>query len=313
MIKPTKRKETEMRYSIGVDIGGTKIAIAIVNETGNIKDQIILNTDTTVGPEVVIENINKEISNLIQVNDVLIENIQGIGIGSPGPLDVRKGEITNPPNLPWRDVPIVQMVESYFDLPVKLENDANAATIAEQWIGAGTSFRNFVYMTVSTGIGAGIVSDGHLLIGGRGNAGDIGHTVVDPAFGKCTCGQEGCLEIVASGTAIAKNGSNIMGESLTTKEVFDLYHSGNDKIVEFINHVFNRLGAGCVSLINTLDIEAIIIGGGVSNVGEPLFNALQNYIGHYALNPKGRETQVIPAKLKQDPGVIGAAALWFER
>src|SRR5699024_5125763 len=135
MIKPTKRKETEMRYSIGVDIGGTKIAIAIANETGNIKDQIILNTDTTVGTEVVIENINKENSNLNQVTDVLIENSQGIGIGSPGPLDVRKGEITNPPNLPWRDVPIVQMVESYFDLPLKLENDAHAATIAEQWIG----------------------------------------------------------------------------------------------------------------------------------------------------------------------------------
>src|SRR5699024_2632967 len=139
MIKPTKRKETEMRYSIGVDIGGTKIAIAIVNETGNIKDQIILNTDTTVGPEVVIENINKEISNLIQVDDIEIVNIQRLRIVSPGPLVVRKGEITNPTNLPLSDVPIVQMVESYFDMPVKLENDANAATIAEQWIGAGTS------------------------------------------------------------------------------------------------------------------------------------------------------------------------------
>src|SRR5699024_10007089 len=110
-----------------------------------------------------------------------------------------------------------------------------------------------------------------------------------------------------------KNGSNIMGESLTTKEVFDLYHSGNDKIVEFINHVFNRLGAGCVSLINTIDIDAIINGGGVSNVGDPLFNALHKYLGNYALNLKVRETQGIQAKLKQDPGVIGAAALWFER
>src|SRR5699024_10251842 len=128
-----------------------------------------------------------------------------------------------------------------------------------------------------------------------------------------TCGQEGCLEIAASGTAIAKNGSNIMGESLSTKEVFDLYHSGNDKIVEFINHVFNRLGAGCVSLITTLDIEAIIIVGGSYHVGEPLCNASQSYIGYYALNPKGRETQLIPARLKQDPAVIGDAALWFER
>lgn len=302
-----------MRYSIGVDIGGTKIAIAIVDETGDIKNHIIINTDTTVGPEKVIAEINTEINNLIQTNNIPMDSIQGIGIGSPGPLDVNKGEITNPPNLPWKDVPIVQMVESYFNLPVKLENDANAATLAEQWIGAGASIHNFVYMTVSTGIGAGIISDGHLLIGESGNAGDIGHTVVDPTFGYCRCGQEGCLEVVASGTAIAKNGSEIMGESLTTKEIFDLYHSGQTEIIEFIDRVFERLGAGCVSLINTLDTEAIIIGGGVSNIGDLLFDTLQNYVGRYALNPKGRQTKIIPAKLKQNPGVIGAAALWFER
>src|SRR5699024_12775093 len=124
--------------------------------------------------------------------------------------------------------------------------------------------RNFVYVAVGRWVRAGIVCDGARVVEGRGDAGDIGHTVVEPGFGKCTCGQEGCLEMVACGTAIAKNGSNIMGESLTTKEVFDLYQSGNDKIVESINHVFNRRGAGCVSLTNTLDIEAISLVGRAS-------------------------------------------------
>lgn len=303
-----------MQYSIGVDIGGTKTAIAIVDETGKIADQVKIQTNTTARPEAVIEQINGEIDQLIQSDNIPVHQLQGIGIGAPGPLDVNKGKITSPPNLPnWKDVSIVEMIEDYFRLPVRLENDANAATIAEDWIGAGSPYRDFVYVTVSTGIGAGIISDGKLLTGQSGNAGDIGHTVVDPSFGRCTCGQEGCLEVVASGTAIARHGSFIMKKELTTQEVFDLYEKGEPKIVSLITKVFKRLGAGCVSLINTLDTEAIIIGGGVSNVGAPLFDTLQDYVNRYALNPKGRHTRIIPAKLQQDPGVIGAAALWFDR
>src|SRR5699024_4258428 len=300
-----------MRYSLGVDIGGTKIAIAIVAETGEIKDQVILNTNTKITSQEMIKQINLEIGQLIQQNDISIELLQGIGIGSPGPIDVHKGEITNPPNLPWNNVPIVELVKDHFHLPVKLENDANAATLADKWIGAGVNYHNFAYLTVSTGIGAGVISEGHLLTGMSGSAGEIGHTVIDPAFGRCRCGQEGCIEVIASGTAIARNGSKIMGESLTTKNVFELYHNGQPEIVEFIDQVMERLGAGCVSLINTLDIEAIIIGGGVSQIGDLLFDTIQNYIEEHAFNPKGRETKIIPAKLNQSPGVIGAAAMCF--
>lgn len=301
-----------MCYSIGVDIGGTKIAIAIVAETGEIKDQVILNTNTKITSHEMIDQINLEIDQLLQKNEFSVDFIQGIGIGSPGPIDVHKGEITNPPNLPWKHVPIVELVKNHFHLPVKLENDANAATLAEQWIGAGVNYHNFAYLTVSTGIGAGIISEGHLLTGMSGNAGEIGHTVIDPAFGRCRCGQMGCLEVIASGTAIARNGSKIMGESLTTKNVFELYHNGQSEIVELIDQVMERLGAGCVSLINTLDIEAIIIGGGVSRIGNLLFDTLQKYINQHAFNPKGKQTKIIPAKLKQNPGVIGAAAMCFK-
>src|SRR5699024_7150192 len=150
--------------------------------------------------------------------------------------------------------------------------------LAEQWVGAGSSFRDFIFMTVSTGIGAGIVSNGNLLTGKSGNAGDIGHIVVDPSFGSCICGQEGCLEMVASGTAIARNGSKMMRISLTTEEVFDLYYIGQPEIVELIDKTLKRLGAGCVSLINTLDTEAIIIGGGVSSIGDLLFDTVRNYV-----------------------------------
>ncbi|MFB6468389.1 ROK family protein [Cytobacillus sp. Hz8] len=302
-----------MRYSIGVDIGGTKVAIAVVDADGKIIEQTKLPTDLSISPRELIVRINEAIEHLIKKSYIEMEQMIGIGIGAPGPLDSRNGKITCPPNLPnWVDVPIVAWMNEKWKIPIRLENDANAAALAEKWIGAGVGVNHFVYVTVSTGIGTGIIADGKLLHGRKGNAGDIGHTVIDPSFGKCTCGQYGCLESIASGTAIAKRGSDIMGRELTTKEVFDLYQQKEGAIVELIDRIFRVLGVACVSIINTFDPEKIIIGGGVSNVGATLFNAIQDYVSQYALNPTGRTTEVVPAKLSQGAGVVGAAALCFE-
>ncbi|ASN04168.1 ROK family protein [Virgibacillus necropolis] len=302
-----------MNYSVGVDIGGTKVAIAIVNKYGEIIEQKIMPTDLSILPETMISQINDEIKTIMSVSGIPDTDIIGIGIGAPGPLDSKRGVITCPPNLQtWIDIPIQELVQKHFPYPVRLENDASAATLAEKWIGAAQENDNFVYMTVSTGVGSGIVADGTLLRGLKGNAGDIGHTVVDPSFGQCPCGQYGCLESIASGTAIAKRGSEIMGENLSTKEVFDLYAEGNKKIATLIENVFRVLGVACVTLINTFDTEKIVIGGGVSKVGEPLFKSIQSYVSQYALNPTGRETKIVPAKLEQSAGVVGAAALCFD-
>src|SRR5690625_3782238 len=179
-------------------------------------------------------------------------------------------------------------------------------------MGAAKENDNFVYMTVSTGIGAGVITEGKLLRGLKGNAGDIGHIVVDPSFDKCNCGQKGCLEAIASGTAISKHGSRIMGKELTTKEVFELYEQGNEKIKEHMDYVLKILGIACVNIINTFDPEKIVIGGGVSKVGDLLFNPIRSYVSQYALNPTGRQTEIVPAELDQSSGVIGAAALCFD-
>lgn len=302
-----------MDYSIGVDVGGTKVALAIVDQTGTITEASIIPTDLTITAEAMIDRINLEIINLIDQSSITKEQLVGIGVGTPGPLDSKNGMITCPPNLTnWIDVPIQKLMEETLSIPVTLENDANAAALAEKWVGAAQESDNFTYITVSTGIGAGIITDGKLLRGERGNAGDIGHTVVDPSFGQCVCGQYGCLESIASGTAIATRGSEIMGEDLSTKEIFSLYRDGDERIVDFIERVFRVLGVACVSVINTLDPDKIVIGGGVSKVGDPLFKSVQSYVSNYALNPTGRETQVVPAKLDQNAGVIGAAGLCFD-
>jgi len=303
-----------MQYSMGVDIGGTKIAIAIVSEYGNIIEKNIIQTDHSKTPEQMISIICGEIKKVVSESGVQLEEIKGVGVGAPGPLDSENGRIICPPNLKsWIDIPIVQLMKQELALPVLLENDANVAALAEKWIGAGLGSNNFAYMTVSTGVGAGIIVDGNLLRGIKGNAGDIGHTVVDPSFGQCSCGQYGCLESIASGTAIAEHGTKIIGRELSTKEVFELYSEGEEKIVDLIERIFRVLGVACVSMINTFDLEKIVIGGGVSEVGEVLFNAVQSYVGKYALNPVGRQTKVVPAKLGQSAGVIGAADLWFFR
>lgn len=303
-----------MKYAVGVDIGGTKVAIAIVDETGEIKMRSVISTDLTITAVKMVDKINRELEQLLKESGISMKQLRGIGIGAPGPLDSKNGVITSPPNLKgWIDVPVSRLVEQYFQIPVSLENDANAAALAEKLTGAAQENDNFAYLTVSTGIGAGIVAEGKLLRGLKGNAGDIGHTVIDPSFGKCTCGQYGCLEWIASGTAIARQGSAIMGKDISTKDVFNLYLSGNQEITRLIERVFRVLGVACVSVINTFDTEKIVIGGGVSKVGTPLFQSIQAYVRNFALNETGRKTEIVPARLEQNSGVIGAAALCFDR
>lgn len=304
--------DESMDYAIGVDIGGTKVAIAVINEQGKVIEESVIPTNVSITSEKMMDTIIEEIQTVIKKSQVNELDIIGLGIGAPGPLDSRNGIILCPPNLTgWIDVPIQAYFAKTFDWPIKLENDANAAALAEKWLGAARKNNHFAYMTISTGIGAGIVVEGKLLRGLKGNAGDIGHTVIDPSFGECTCGQKGCLEAVASGTAIAKHGSKIVGKNLSTKEVFALYHEGHEQIVEMIDHVLMILGMACVNLINTFDLEKIVIGGGVSKVGDLLFHTIQKYVQTYALNPIGRQAEIVPAKLNQNAGVIGAAALCF--
>lgn len=301
-----------MKYSVGVDIGGTKVAIAIVSQEGEVVFDKTISTDLSITPEAMIDRICEEVNHVISASKIEKENLIGIGIGAPGPLYSKEGMITCPPNLPsWIDVPISKLVEERVSLPVVLENDANAAALAEKWVGSAMDTDNFTYMTISTGVGAGVVVEGRLLRGLKGNAGDIGHTVVDPSYGTCPCGQKGCLEWIASGTAIARQGSEVLGRKVTTEEVFELYKQNDKDIVPLVDGILKVIGQACVTIVNLFDPEKIVIGGGVSKVGDILFNPVQEYVSQFALNPTGRKTQVVCAKLNQSSGVVGAAALLF--
>lgn len=299
-----------MNLALGIDIGGTKVAIGIVDEAGKIIAKNSLPTDLCIPPAQMIQRIADATLGLISKEKLLTSQIKGIGIGAPGPLDPRKGRLLCPPNLKsWWDFPLVEELQKYFTYPIRMENDATAATLAEKWIGAAQNSNHFAFVTISTGIGAGLYLHGKLLTGSTGNAGDVGHIVIDPAAGVCSCGQAGCWEWVASGTAIAREATKRLGKEISTQEAFHLANQGNIEMQELIEQVYQYIGIGCVTLINIFDLEKIVLGGGVSQVGEPLFTAVRKHVQTYALNPSGRETAIVPAKLNQDAGVIGAAAL----
>lgn len=305
-----KRGSDLVSYSIGVDIGGTKIAIAIIEFEGRIVKKEIIKTDTTVEPNLIIEKIVETITRMMEDTGVNIRDLRGIGIGAPGPLDSKRGLILGPTNLPkWTNVSIVESVQAYIPVPVLLENDANVAAIAEKRYGSAKNNSDFVYVTISTGIGAGYFINDKLVRGSSGNAGEIGHTVVDPSYGTCDCGQDGCLGMIASGTAIARRGSDIMGRELTTKQVFKMFKEGHPEISKYMMDVFRTIGVACVSIINNFDPEKIVIGGGVAKEGEVLLEGVREYVRSFALSNEGRKTSIVQATLDQNAGVVGAAAL----
>lgn len=301
-------------HVIGIDIGGTKIAIGLVDQAGQVVARHVLPTDLDNSPAEMVEHMSRIIDGLLLEQGLTLDAVKGIGVGAPGPLDVKNGLFLCPPNMPaWHNYPLIPDLQSRFPLLVLLENDANAAALAEKWVGAAAGMDDFIFLTISTGIGAGVVINGHLISSLRENAGEVGHIVLDPALGRCTCGQLGCFEYIASGTAIARRGSHLLGRQVTTEEVFALYAEGHPVMVPFVEDVFQYIGMGCVTLINLFSPERIVIGGGVSNAGEPLFAAVRQYVKRNAFSPSGRSTAIVPSEIGAWAGVVGAAALVWLR
>ncbi len=300
-----------MRQAIGIDIGGTNVAVGLVDELGRVKAQRSMAMDQKLAPLAMLDKIEAIANSLLEQVGIDRRDLSGIGIGAPGPLDAYAGIITCPPNLPnWRQVPIVAELGRRFEVPVALANDANAATLGEKWVGAAQANKHFVCMTIGTGIGAGIFVNGKLLQGATGNAAEVGHMMLNPnTEGICACGQKGCFEWHASGTAIARKASALLGQTVSAREVFDLYLSRQPTVVPLVEETFQYIGAACVTLINLLDPEKIIIGGGVAEVGEPMFAVVRDYVSKYALNPAGHQVSIVPAGLRTNAGIIGAASL----
>ena len=307
------------KYVIGVDLGGTKISTAISTIEGNILANVVLPTKAEEGEAAVLGRIMQSIDEVIIGSSISIAEVEAIGIGSPGPLDAKKGIIITTPNLPFKDYNLVQPLKEKYNIPVYLDNDANAAAIGEYMFGAGKGKESIVYFTVSTGVGGGAVLDGKVYRGHTSNALEIGHTTVDPNGPRCNCGNLGCLEAMSSGTAIAKKGKEAVStnvetslkkyDTITSYEVFKEAEAGDEVAKDIIDNALTYLGIGVANAIATFDPEMIIIGGGVSKAGDIVFDTVKKVVNKRCFKSMAESCEIVPAGLGSDAGVVGAVAL----
>lgn len=315
---------------IGIDVGGTKVAGGILSLKPRLERQVVLPTLAHEGFEVSYGQTLKVIEDLLEHAGGK-ENVLGIGICAPGPLNPRTGLVINPPNLPgWRNVQLVRRVEKKFGVPTKVENDANAAGLAEVLFGAAAGFHDIFYVTVSTGIGTGIIIDKKIYHGKNGVAGEGGHVSIDHRSPyRCGCGTQGCIEALAAGPAMARRARVRLEQEhstpsllreltqghlsrITPKMIEEAARRGDSVAKEILDETGFYLGVWLAGMITLFDPEAIVIGGGVAKIGKPLFDKIRETIPHYTINRLfARKTPLLAAKLQTNVGIFGAASLFL--
>ena len=305
------------KYVVGVDLGGTKIYTALVDLEGNIIKEKTVETLAHEGEQAVVGRIVDTINYVIDGTDKNL--IKSIGIGSPGPLDVKNGIIIENSNLPFKNFEIVKTIKETFDLPTHLDNDANVATLGEFMFGAGKGTENMVFITASTGIGGGAVLNGKLFRGSTGNALEVGHMTVATEGPRCGCGNLGCAEALGSGTAIGKRAkeavlSNAVTslknyENVTAKEVFKEAANGDRVAKNILNTSLTYLGIAVANTITNFDPEKVVVGGGVVNGGDIVIETIRNVVEERCMAAFVENCTIEKAILGGKAGVLGAAAL----
>jgi glucokinase len=288
--------------TLGIDLGGTKIAAALV------EDGRILAAERAATPQTGFPDVRDA---MLAVARRLLDgrsDVRAVGVGSPGPLDLAAGTILFAPNIPgMEDAPIVEALQARLDLPVVLENDANAAGYAEHLYGAARELTSSVYVTISTGIGGGLFIGDQVLRGAHGVAGEIGHMTVLPGGPVGGDGHDGSLEALAAGRSIARDGSYVFGRPMDTAEVFELARAGDVKALKIIDNAALFTGIGLANLVKIVDPDGFVIGGGMSQVGPFYLDRIRAAAERYLVGWPA--PLLLPARLGTEAGVIGAAAV----
>jgi len=312
-----------MGNRIGIDVGGTNVKIALVNEQGSIIYSNSIPTRAEMGYEYTINNMKEAITDLLKETKSEPKDIEGMGFGFPGQIDCQKGVVRLAPNIPgWVDVPIAEIMEKEFGIPTRVDNDVRCAALGELNFGAGVGCENLICITVGTGIGSGLIVNGKLVRGASNAAGEIGHIKLDIKGGPlCGCGDRGCLEAFASGPSIVamaeeyiKGGKSTKYRELANPDITPYVVSEaaklGDPVAKRIFTIMGEyIGIGLTSVVNLLNPEKIIIGGGVAAAGDILMDPIKETIIKRAMPISGAAVQVVPAQLGNTAGVIGASLL----
>ena len=306
---------------IALDLGGTKLLSGVVDDQGVVEKRVVAATDVS-SEEAVLLQVEEAVQELLE------DDIGAIGIGIPSTIDQRRGEAIDSVNIPLSDVPLRDRLHERFDVPVAIENDANAAALAEQRHGAGRGSRQMVMLTLGTGVGGGLILDGELYRGAIGAAAELGHITLDLHGPPCqgNCPGRGHLEAMASGTAAngyareaaERNPEGDLGQAAAEGKMVDarlaveLAARGPGDARDVLDHVGFHLGVGIASFVNIFNPELVVIGGGFSRAGDLLFEPARRVVSERALSPARDEVKIVPALLGVEAGLIGAGLVGFE-
>jgi len=314
--------DTDTRYAVGMDIGGTNVRAALVSSNGQIVKREQRETMPERGFDTVFTEIVQMLGNMASAADA--GKVVGIGIGAPGPLDPKEGVIIQTHNLGWKGVPLKELVQERIPLPVYLDGDSNLAAFGEKWLGVAQGVNNFVCLTLGTGVGGALILNGRIYHGATGTAGHIGHYIINPDGPECGCGGRGHLEAYASARAIVrrtieaiKAGQKslipdlVEGDlsKLTSLLVFKAAKAGDELALRIFRETGFYIGLVITSLINIVNPELVVIGGQVAEAGDLLFAPIREYVAKtVSLVPP---PQIVPAMLGSDAGTVGAAGMVF--
>ncbi len=304
---------------IGIDIGGTDIKGGSVDSKGSIINEKTISTEVEKGVDYVlarISNLVKQLGNSVKQNP----DIAGIGLGIPGQIDSEKGILLNSPNLPaFKNIDVPSKLKSYLDLPIVWDNDANLAALGEFTYGAGKKVSEMMMITLGTGIGSGLILRGEVYHGSKGFGGEFGHLIINPQGPKCSCGNLGCVEAYAGTNGIIRTFKEITkagmksilketgDEELTPKHISEAAKKGDKAAAETLKQAGFYLGVGLAGVINLLNLEMIVVGGGIAKAGDLILEPARKAVKEYSLKDPGNIVKIVPAKLGNKAGLIGAA------
>ncbi len=297
-------------FIIGVDLGGTNLKIALLDLKYKIRDREVLSTKRLIKKESLIQAIIDSINKIIENNQLDRVNILGIGLGLPGPIDVKKGIVHFFPNIPgWKEVDLKRILNKKLRLPVFLDNDANLMCLAEHKLGAAKGAKNALCLTLGTGVGGGIIIDGNLYRGSTNAAGEIGHFPINEKGPRCNCGGIACLEVYIGNNSIVREAKRLFKREISPEELSYLAKKQNRRALAIWSNVSRQLGIALVGAVNFLNPDCIVIGGGIANAGSILFDKVREIISRQAMVVQARHVKVFKARLGNDAGLIGAAIL----
>ncbi len=315
------------RAAIGVDLGGTNLRFGLVREDEKIISRRRAGTMASEGVEIVLERLTSGIQTLVMKAESMGLAVAGIGIGVPGIISARDGVVRLSPNLPgWRDIPLRARLQESFPYPVYVENDANAYALGEYWFGAGKGAESMVCITLGTGVGGGIIIDGNIWRGADGMAGEVGHITVNPDGPLCPCGNRGCLERYSSATAVVEMAQSAAAGSgktvlkallkngiLTPEAIADAAKKGDRAAARIYSEAGKYIGIAIADLIDLLNMECVVIGGGMSGAWELFIGPLKKEVRARAFKIPAQRCRIIRGKLRDDAGILGAAGLALKR